>query len=729
VTSPLVCPKGAAAAMATGPGREPPGRDESADDGSAPVPSEDFESFLSAVRGMVYGEEPADQPADQPEEQPDQLVATTSTAPADESVDVQDRVPDDISAGSEQVDSWLPGTWVVDEPAPRGGRRAARRRGDALAAHENKLLKAERRNARRGRKRRTATPAEPAQDEPAAAVEPARGRAADQVARVPTQQQATGASGDDTAEARGETSRTLSRRERREERHAAARARTVTARGDADPDASDELVESVGAPRSRVRGDRRAGARERRRRGELTGSAAAGGAEYRENGAVSGPMSETDSMSQLDSDAGPAAKRRSPRSGRPHDGAGTPVEVSAPESPVELAVAAEAAIPEPEKPEPADPEPARAEDVGIEEPAVRPTRAERRRQRALEKRQLRDERLIARVNARATADEAKVQRRHEKRARRLETQIARAEARTAEELAALERRQEKRAGRLDVRAASGDPAPTGESLEEYLGRVEAPLLSRRNRPQLPLRVRNAVSVAAVVVLIAGAAVVPWAAPRVPDLIADALSGNDGAGQVVEDPPVAPPTDAFAGPVGVEASGGPFDGVRLASAGWPRQVVVPRLHVDSDVIPISGQSGSLLPPDDPQVLGWWREGQPVGAQYGTAVVTGHTVHTGGGALDHLGKLVVGDKVQVRTDDGWITYVVQRTHVYSTEELARDAEHIFRLGGTGRLVLITCDDFNGTFYESNAVVFASPVTDDPFVGEGVGDVPDGGPTGTP
>jgi LPXTG-site transpeptidase (sortase) family protein len=161
-------------------------------------------------------------------------------------------------------------------------------------------------------------------------------------------------------------------------------------------------------------------------------------------------------------------------------------------------------------------------------------------------------------------------------------------------------------------------------------------------------------------------------------------------------------------------------------------VVPRLHVDSDVIPISGQSGSLLPPNDPQVLGWWREGSPVGAQFGTAVVTGHTVHTGGGALDQLGALAVGDSVRVRTDDGWITYVVQRTHVYSTTELARDAKKIFSHGGTGRLVLITCSNFNGQFYESNAVVFASPVKDDPFVGKGVapsaGDVPDGGPGST-
>jgi LPXTG-site transpeptidase (sortase) family protein len=198
---------------------------------------------------------------------------------------------------------------------------------------------------------------------------------------------------------------------------------------------------------------------------------------------------------------------------------------------------------------------------------------------------------------------------------------------------------------------------------------------------------------------------------VPGLIADAVPGGNAHVATVKDPPVGPRTNAIAGPVGIATQTNPLDGVRLAAAGWPRRVQVPRLHVDSTVIPISGQSGSLLPPSDPQVLGWWREGKPVGAEFGTAVITGHTVHTGGGALDNLDKLAVGDTLRVQTDDGWITYVVQRARIYSTTELARDASDIFRLSGPGRLVMITCDDWNGTFYESNAVVFASPTVDDP------------------
>ncbi|HEU4512288.1 MAG TPA: class F sortase, partial [Nocardioidaceae bacterium] len=69
-------------------------------------------------------------------------------------------------------------------------------------------------------------------------------------------------------------------------------------------------------------------------------------------------------------------------------------------------------------------------------------------------------------------------------------------------------------------------------------------------------------------------------------------------------------------------------------GVPRRVVVPRLGVDAPVVGIDAPGGVLLPPDDPQVLGWWRSGAKPGARYGSALVTGHTVSSGGGAFDDL-----------------------------------------------------------------------------------------------
>jgi LPXTG-site transpeptidase (sortase) family protein len=254
------------------------------------------------------------------------------------------------------------------------------------------------------------------------------------------------------------------------------------------------------------------------------------------------------------------------------------------------------------------------------------------------------------------------------------------------------------------------PARHDESLAHYIARIEAQRASRGR----PSRRARTVKVVLVTLVVAACAVLPWAAPSVPERLADLVPGHGSTAPRVVDPPIDPPTTSVAPDV-VAQQGTDLAGVRLEAAGAPREVSVPRHHVESRVVPISGQSGSLLPPSDPQQLGWWKEGQPVGAQSGSAVVTGHTVHTGGGALDHLDKLVVGDSVRVRTDAGWIRYVVQRTRIYSTAQLARDAKDVFALDGPGRVVLLTCDDWNGEFYESNAVVFATPVDDQPAAGQ--------------
>lgn len=367
----------------------------------------------------------------------------------------------------------------------------------------------------------------------------------------------------------------------------------------------------------------------------------------------------------------------------------------------------------------AEPEPA-PEDTPEPSPPAVVRRWERRRAARAVRRAARARDKVGRAQAKAAAE---VTRAEVKAA----TRVARARARASAQVerATTRSRAVRRAVRAEaalatqvaravVEGAALEPAPgEPETLEEYVARVQAGILprkTRRTRPRTPRWFRRTLTIGAACAAIAGAAVLPWAAPAVPDLIADLVPDGSTAAPRVEDPAVAPPTNAFTGPVGIKA--GPYVGARLRAAGAPREIVVTRLGVQSRVLPISGQSGTLLPPDDPQLLGWWREGKPTGAQFGTAVVTGHTVHDGGGALDHLGRLVKGDAVRVRTDNGWIGYTVQRTQVYSRAELAASAEEVFRLSGPGRLVLITCDDWNGEAYESNAVVVATPVADEPF-----------------
>jgi LPXTG-site transpeptidase (sortase) family protein len=142
-------------------------------------------------------------------------------------------------------------------------------------------------------------------------------------------------------------------------------------------------------------------------------------------------------------------------------------------------------------------------------------------------------------------------------------------------------------------------------------------------------------------------------------------------------------------------------------GAPERLIVPELGIDAPVVGIDAPGGTLVPPSDAQVLGWWRSGARPGARFGSALITGHTVSVGGGAFDDLETLSPGDSVRVRTAAGVIGYEVTGVSIYRKGRLARAAERLFSQDVPGRLVLVTCEDWNGSTYLSNAVVMAEPV----------------------
>lgn len=173
----------------------------------------------------------------------------------------------------------------------------------------------------------------------------------------------------------------------------------------------------------------------------------------------------------------------------------------------------------------------------------------------------------------------------------------------------------------------------------------------------------------------------------------------------------PPAIRVAGPTGTPSAVAvpdPSAAPPAASTGVsPRVVTVPSLGVQAPVTPIRTVDGVLTPPSDPQQVGWWSGGARPGAAQGAAVVTGHTVHTGGGAFDDLETLSPGDRVVVRSADAELAYRVSTVDVLSRDELARRNADVFGRTGTARLVLITCEDWDGTAYRSNVVVTAHPV----------------------
>lgn len=142
-------------------------------------------------------------------------------------------------------------------------------------------------------------------------------------------------------------------------------------------------------------------------------------------------------------------------------------------------------------------------------------------------------------------------------------------------------------------------------------------------------------------------------------------------------------------------------------GVPLRLALPRLGVDVPVVETTAPAGILVPPPDPQVLGWWADGAVPGARRGSALVTGHTVSTGGGALDDLELMRVGDRVRVRTAAGVIGYRVTGVRTYRKASLAQDAHELFSQTVPGRLVLVTCEDWDGSVWRSNVVVMARPV----------------------
>jgi LPXTG-site transpeptidase (sortase) family protein len=140
---------------------------------------------------------------------------------------------------------------------------------------------------------------------------------------------------------------------------------------------------------------------------------------------------------------------------------------------------------------------------------------------------------------------------------------------------------------------------------------------------------------------------------------------------------------------------------------PYSLRIPRIGVEAPVVAIqSNEDRVLLPPRDPGLAGWWSDGAAPGAAEGSAVLVGHTVRAGGGVFDDMGDLRGGDTIEVEGSDDTLTYRIESVEVISKDDFARLAGRIFTQSGPGRLVVITCDDWDGTAWRSNIVTVALP-----------------------
>lgn len=127
-----------------------------------------------------------------------------------------------------------------------------------------------------------------------------------------------------------------------------------------------------------------------------------------------------------------------------------------------------------------------------------------------------------------------------------------------------------------------------------------------------------------------------------------------------------------------------------------------------MIPVGTSAGALDVPEDPHVLGWWKDGAGPYAAAGSTVIAGHvdSAAAGPGALYRLDRLAMGAPIVMTTARGTVQYRVVGRRVYDKKALPAS---IFATRGVRQLVLITCGgpfDTTTRHYRDNVVVFALP-----------------------
>lgn len=146
-----------------------------------------------------------------------------------------------------------------------------------------------------------------------------------------------------------------------------------------------------------------------------------------------------------------------------------------------------------------------------------------------------------------------------------------------------------------------------------------------------------------------------------------------------------------------------------SASDPHRITIKSIAVDAPFTPLSiGSSGQLdaPPANDPNLVGWFKDGATPGER-GTSVVAGHVdTKTGPAVFLLLSTLKAGNSVDITRQDGAIaTFKIDSVETFSKADFPND--RVYADNGTAQLRLITCGgvyDKKKKDYKDNVVVFA-------------------------
>jgi len=160
-------------------------------------------------------------------------------------------------------------------------------------------------------------------------------------------------------------------------------------------------------------------------------------------------------------------------------------------------------------------------------------------------------------------------------------------------------------------------------------------------------------------------------------------------------------DDAAGPTYTDMT--PADPVRLAVGGASGvQLVAPLVKTS-----VEPRQALLNPPDDAPLVSWWDGSAQAGAAQGQTVLLAHAGPSGG-ALTQLAELTEGDAVELLTTEGTMRYEVRSVRSFHPRVMQRASISLFKQdGGTGRLVLLSAEAWDGAAYGRTVVVTATPL----------------------
>lgn len=171
------------------------------------------------------------------------------------------------------------------------------------------------------------------------------------------------------------------------------------------------------------------------------------------------------------------------------------------------------------------------------------------------------------------------------------------------------------------------------------------------------------------------------------------------------PPAPASADAFAAGPGL-LPGSPVAAPLRPSA--PVRITIPAIRVDAPMMRLGlGPDGSLdVPPaGNTDLVGWYEDGPPPGAQ-GTAIVAGHVDNAQGPSVFYdLGSMKKGTTVEVLRQDGrTAVFSVDAIEVYENDDFPD--QRVYGASEHASLRLITCGGgySDSTGYQGNVVAYA-------------------------